>query len=658
MRSIINLKRLSLLCILNIFIGNSFAQGSRIDSLTAIIQKGNLDTNQIKTHIELGEAYIDINVDSSMHYATKSKKPSEKLSFTSGIIKSNNLLGNCAQRKGDFDEAMKYYEVVKQVSLENNNDKGMAIVLNNIGIIHTQSGDYNAALKDYLEAIDYEKKINNKKGLAEGLNNIGVVHYYMGDMENTLIYLKKSMEITKEIGDFQVLKKGYINIGAIHQYNKQYKEALEYYQLGFEIAEQLNDQNDITITLHNIAQVYAEQGDLKKAEDFYNKSLDFETKFGNKRGMAIDYVNLGNLYSLKGRFQLSKEFFNKAISITEKNGYIKELEFAYGGLSKTLASEGNYKEAYDASLEFISIKDSLLNEENSKNFAELRTKYETAEKEKALAEEKIKTEILGKENTEVELKAANRTKWIIGLIALIIVSALGFMVIVQKNKRKSQAEKDAAIISERDKGTKAVFNAQEEERKRISKDLHDGVGQQLSGLKMAFQKLGLELKNALPEKEVEVEKLSQILSESADEVRSISHQMMPKALTQLGLIEAVDDMLSKSLGISKISYQFEHFGVTERFDERIEISLYRVIQELVNNIIKHSKADTVSVQLFKNSGKVILIVEDNGTGIESDKGDGHGLLNIKSRVNTLHGEINLEPSPKSGTLATIRIPLT
>ena len=92
-------------------------------------------------------------------------------------------------------------------------------------------------------------------------------------------------------------------------------------------------------------------------------------------------------------------------------------------------------------------------------------------------------------------------------------------------------------------------------------------------------------------------------------------------------------------------------------NNRVEISLYRITQELINNIIKHSNASYVSVQLFKNQDKVILVVEDNGVGINKRNEKGHGLLNIKNRVNTLNGEVNLEPSPNSGTLATIRIPL-
>ena len=148
------------------------------------------------------------------------------------------------------------------------------------------------------------------------------------------------------------------------------------------------------------------------------------------------------------------------------------------------------------------------------------------------------------------------------------------------------------------------------------------------------------------------------MQDSADEVRVISHQMMPKALTELGIIEALGDMLDKSLGKIDIDFEFEHFGIKDRLAEKIEVSLYRICQELVNNIIKHSEAKQVHVQLFKNKGKAILIVEDNGKGIqENEVSDGHGLLNIKSRLNSLNGEVNYEPSPNSGTTATVRIPL-
>lgn len=631
-------------------------QAKNIDSLKTLLSNSD-DTLAIEYHIAIAQAYIDENVDSTLVYSTKGLKYAELLNYKQGILKLNNLLGNCAQRKGDFDNAMAYYEKVKELSIELSDDKGMAIVLNNIAIIHTQRGNYKAALDMYYEALDYEKKIDDQKGIAEAYNNIGVVHYYMGDMENTLKYLKMSAEITAKIGDLQVLKKAYMNIGAIHLHRKEHDKALEFYQKGIDISKQLNDLNDITIAHHNMANVYDELGQYEKAESYYLKALSFHEKFENKRGIALEYVNLGKLTYNQNRISKSLEYYDKAIQMGTNGGFRNIVTNAYAGKAEVYSKTKQYKNAFENLKQHVHQKDTLLNEENAKSVAEMRTKYETAEKEKALAEEKERSALLEKEKVSAELKAVTRRNWVIALIAFFVVSVLAFVSIVQRNKRKAQAEKDAAIIAERDKGTEAVFAAQEEERKRISKDLHDGVGQQLSGVKMAFQKLAFDIKSTNPELAHQAQNLSTIVSESADEVRSISHQMMPKALIELGLIQALEDMLAKSLRINQIKYDFEHFGIKERLEERVEISIYRVAQELINNIVKHSQSTHVNIQLFKNAGKLVFIVEDNGKGIKNTEGDGHGLLNMKSRINSLNGELNLESSPNSGTLATIRIPI-
>ncbi len=213
------------------------------------------------------------------------------------------------------------------------------------------------------------------------------------------------------------------------------------------------------------------------------------------------------------------------------------------------------------------------------------------------------------------------------------------------------------MVREKEAGLKAVFTATEEERQRIAKDLHDGIGQQLSGIKLSLGKqantLGSEAKEALSP-------ILHVVDQTAHDVRNLSHQMMPKSIQELGLVPAIDDMLHKSLGLSDLEYAFEHFNVeSKRYDARLEIGLYRVCQELVNNIIKHSGAKAVTVQLFENKNSPILIVEDNGRGFDLDhQKSGIGLTNIQSRINTFDGEVNWEPSPGSGTVATVKVPIT
>ena len=210
------------------------------------------------------------------------------------------------------------------------------------------------------------------------------------------------------------------------------------------------------------------------------------------------------------------------------------------------------------------------------------------------------------------------------------------------------------MIYEQKKGLDAVFTATEEERKRIAKDLHDGVGQQLSALKRGFEDFTEHLNVDLKAK---AKGLKNLVDETARDTREISHRMMPRSLTELGLVPAIEDLLNKTLSSLSIQFEFEHYNLKERYEERKEVAIYRILQELINNVIKHSGATLVNIQLFENQSSLILMVEDNGKGIQQSKTDGIGILNIKNRLNTIKGKVNLEPSADTGTIATISIPV-
>lgn len=644
-----------------------YAIGSSLskDSIRLKITMALNDSSKTRQYIALAKSYIDENVDSSAYYISKAGEIANRVKFKIGQIQVMNIQGNILQRKGQLDAAMDLYKSAKELADQIQHDSSLAMLWNNIGIIHTNQGNFDEAIAAYYKGIKFEELIGNSKGVAEGYNNIGVVHYYLSDMDNTLLFLKKSTSISKQIGDLEILKKGYINIGAIHRYLGEYEDALNYYNEGLKISEGLNNQADINTCWHNIAEVYSLMGKYEQSEAYYMKALVFNKQFDNKHGLALEYNNLGSLYTKQDKYQQAINSFDAALTIANTAGFRKLKEDIYQGYATLYARKKEYQKAYEYNLLYLALKDSILNEENTKSIAELRTKYETAEKEKLLALEKsrsdslrVETAILDKRRVEAELTTSNRNKWIVFLVLAVIGASLFYFAAVQRTKRKAQAEKDAILIRERDKGLTAVIEAQEDERKRISKDLHDGIGQQLSGLKMAFQRLEGQLLQEIPHRKEELKQLVTIISESADEVRNISHQMMPRALTEYGLIPATEDMLSKSLGPSGINYEFEHYAIEGRLNERLEVSLYRIIQELINNIIKHSSAKQVNIQLFKNAGRIILIIEDNGKGFDHQStSEGHGLLNIKSRLNSLNGEVNYSPSPGSGTVATIRIPI-
>jgi signal transduction histidine kinase len=213
-----------------------------------------------------------------------------------------------------------------------------------------------------------------------------------------------------------------------------------------------------------------------------------------------------------------------------------------------------------------------------------------------------------------------------------------------------------AMIKLNESRLAAVIEAQESERRRIARDLHDGVGQKLAGMRLLWE---ANIDNKSDNTAEQFSSIKKLMDQSVQEVRSISHQMMPKELEQFGLIAAIDQMLSEGVVKDTICWSFEHLNLTPRLDSAIELALFRITQELVSNIIKHANAKQVNVQLLKTNDHVVLMVSDDGKGMTpvSDKTRGIGMVNIESRATSLGGKVHVETALGKGTVTTIRIPL-
>ena len=617
----------------------------------AFLGKGqeSAEHNQIDSLLDKSFRYTQINLDTSVELALKAKRLSIEKAYYFGYVNSYSRLSIAYRFKGLYDLAIEKADSC--LSLSNGKyPKIEASAYNNKGVCYRKKGQADEALKNYLKSIEIYKADGDTLEIATIYNSIGVMFMYSDFPEKALQYYETAESLHSQISNSKGLADVYNNFAIFFANSGRLDKSLEYFNKSLEIEKSLNNKRGVIESYGNIGLVYFMQGQVDKAIEMTKKSIAIEKEMGNIQGEIASMNSIAEMYSEVGRFQEALETLDSVIIVAKKIDSHEELATSYLNMSKLYEKQGNFEKAYENFVLFHQEEDSAKSYAQQKVLAEMETRFQTKEKEQQLALQELE---IVKNKTALEA----RKRLILLLLVLSLAIIFLSLFLLQRNERKAQAEKDAAIIEERDKGIQAVFNAQEEERKRISKDLHDGVGQQLSGLKMAFQKLAQSVQVENPEQGKQLEQLNEILNESADEVRSISHQMMPKALTELGLKEAIQDMLEKSLGNLNIDYEFEHFGISERLEEKIEVSLYRICQELINNIIKHSKANKVTVQLFKNKDKLILIVEDNGIGIKQDKvNTGHGLLNIKSRLNPLSGEVNFEPSPQSGTIATIRIP--
>lgn len=206
----------------------------------------------------------------------------------------------------------------------------------------------------------------------------------------------------------------------------------------------------------------------------------------------------------------------------------------------------------------------------------------------------------------------------------------------------------------------AVLEAEEDERQRIARDLHDGVGQMMSATKMNLSSFESEINFENKEQQRSFEKIISLVDESCREIRSVSHNMMPNSLLKNNLAAAVRDFIDK-LDKKKLEIQLYTEGLDEKLDSNIEVVLYRVIQECVNNVIRHAGATTLDISITKEKDGISATIEDNGKGFDTkgtENFEGIGLKNIRTRVEYLKGTVDFDSSPGRGTLVALFVPFT
>lgn len=634
---------------------SAVAQESKIDSLKAAFGD-KTDIASIKTLNRLCFKYAFNDKDSAFYYVDKSIDICIDQGFDSLYTEALNIKGIIFDIQGETDSSEFYFLETYKVSVAKGFKTYESFSINNLGMMYWRRGDFEEALDFFFKALKFNEENEIIESVGSNYNNIGLIYQEMKLYSKAIEYHKKALDHRINVHEqLDEVADSYNNLAICYKSFNQKDSAKFYYGKSLESAI-LNENIQAEATAYSGLSILAfENKEFEKALEYSVKASDAGTF--DSRSQSIDFLNRSGIYFSLSRYQ---EGLSIGLMARDTMKYY-ETTLSGNDLFKFLALNYAATNQPDKALEMMSVydsnNDSVFSTDAADALTELEVKYETEKKEKLLLKEKHNTAKKEQQLLQSNLEISNRNKWIYGLAG----GALGLlffgMFIIQRNKRKAQADKDLAIIKERDRGVKSIIDAQELERKRISKDLHDGIGQQLSGLKMAWASIAKEVKVKSPEVAEKVEKLNIVLETSAEEVRNISHQMMPKSLQEFGLVPAISDMLESSFLYSEVKYSFENFGAEGvRFEESIEISLYRITQELINNVIKHSKASYVAVQLINKKNFLLLIVEDNGVGIVQDSNaKGHGLLNIDTRINSVNGKVSIKGSPEGGTLAIIRI---
>jgi signal transduction histidine kinase len=403
-----------------------------------------------------------------------------------------------------------------------------------------------------------------------------------------------------------------------------------------------------------MADNYAAMQQYTIADGWYKKTIERAKTTGTPEYQLYAYMGLSDVMLKTKQYKEGKTHINNGIELAQQLGTRLELKNLYLRAAELYEATGNTGEALRWHKQFVALNDSLLNEKNTNNINALEIKYESTKKETQIkqlqSEKKVQQLVIKQKNT------VNAILLLVGCSLL----AIGWLM-YKSHQQKQQLQLGRIAELEKEKkllATEAMLKGQEEERSRLAKDLHDGLGGMLSGVKFSFSNMKENL-IMTPENLQVFQRGLDMLDSSISEMRRVAHSMMPEALLKFGLDAALKDFCTQinSSGVIKILYQ--SYALEDlQINQTSSVTIYRIVQELINNSIKHSGASQAIVQLNREQNKLLLTVEDNGTGFHKEqlnKSAGVGWANISSRLAYLNASVDLESAPGKGTSVNIEI---
>lgn len=655
------LKMLKIILVFFVLINSCYCYSqSKVDSLLSLFQQETNPDIRIDLSYKIARLTLRNQPDICKEVIYSAISDSNIISDKYMLGKNLNYLGIVYQYQAIYDSADYYFNRCLKIAKQITNMQLEMFAYNNLAINFKNNGDYEDAINYFIKVLEEEEKRDNKERIAAVLNDIGNTYLYMNNFEMGIEYQRKALKIIEQVDTITnsaiSIKANTLNsIGYTYNALEINDSALHYYEKSLVLKKQINNLYSWCNTKLNLCNLLP--WDSYEYVLCNQELLEVQKQINDRRGIVETRINLALSYSEMGDV---KKSLNDNFDILNNYSDLCD-DKMLGQLHKNIAGDyyllGDFKSAYDYRIYYDHFQDSIRNKIYSSDILEITEKYQSERKDREITAQNLEIVNAKLRISETELRVSNKNKLIYLLLGGGLTLLFFGLFIIQRNKRKAQQEKDKAIITEQEKGLIAVFNAQEEERGRVAKDLHDGIGQQISAVNLNFQALAKKIVSISDDFKPDINKIKKMIADTGTDVRSISHQMMPRALTKYGLIDALEDMIDSSFVNSKIKCEFEYFNMDKRLPQNIEIGLYRIAQELVSNIFRHSQAQKVNIQLVKKENHCILIVQDDGRGIEDKNTDGIGIRNMNSRLSAMNGELNLESDSHSGTTAIVKIRL-
>jgi len=578
-----------------------------------------------------------VNID-SLRAVVNSNRP-----YQEKINASLKILENFETR--NFDSAILEGNKALDMARKNTDSVAVAEIKRHIGVASYFKGNYAVAAKNYYESVAILEKANEQKKLAPVYNELGKLYRKTRDLDKAMENYEKAAAIFKQLNDTGGISMILNESGVVYEYKADYKEALNRYTASLALAESSGDSLSVSYAVSNIAGIYVIEKKYEAAEKNLLRALNIRREIKDSFAMALTYSDLGVAMNGKGDYAKAAAYLQLSNKMAEALQYVELQSNNYSELANVAQRQGNYQEAYEYYLKRSYLRDSLFAMEKTKQIAELNAKYESAKKEQQIQQQHNRIRM--------------QNFLFIGIGGLILLTGLLIQSQYRRNKLRQETSLKTERMKQQEMAVKAVIEAEENERQRIAKDLHDGVGQMMSAAKMNLSAFESEIQFASQDQKNALEKVIQLVDESCREVRTVSHIMMPNALLKKNLAAAIRDFVDK-LNNKTLQAHVHTEGLDERMDSNIETVLYRVIQECVHNAIKHAGASTLDISLIRDKDGISGTIEDNGRGFDTadkENFEGIGLKNITTRIEYLKGTVDFDTAPGRGTVVAFHVPL-
>jgi two-component system, NarL family, sensor kinase len=638
--------------------GNDLQAQNVPDSLLQKLTAAANDSIKGITLLEIGESIEVATPEKSMDYYKQALLLGRQIKNNRVILSSYHDIGICYINLNKMDSAIMTFEKAIPFTRLLNDTVREARILANIGNAHLHKKDRVTAIEYYLQSARLWETCGDQNYLPVLYSNINALLDEQKEHNRALEFGNKAIALAQKIGDKYSEVNGLVNLSTTYSHLGQHEKEYQLLEQALPLAKKNEDLDQIATVYHNMGDYYFKKKNFSSALERYLESYIYVKQMGNPYHLCGICTVLALVYHRLNQNGKALQYILQAEQLANEVGTRTDLKEIFSTRAEIEQQAGNYKSAGEYYSKALILSDSLFKAETSEKVAEVEARYQNEKKQQAIAQLEKDNQL---QSLSIKQKSTLNYLLIGSVVALLIVGFLGYRNVrhlQQLAKQRDELQQQRIRELEKDKQLVAVdsmLKGQEEERSRLAKDLHDGLGGLLSGVKFSLSNMKDNL-IITPDNMAVFERSLDMIDTSIKELRRVAHNMMPEMLTKFGLDEALKEYCSTVNATKLLEVKYQSLGMETRLDKATEIIIYRIVQELLNNILKHAAASETFIQLIRESNRLNIVVEDNGRGFDTallENCKGAGWANIRSRVEYLKGQLDVHSEPGKGTLVNI-----